>query len=110
MIIKLDWFRCSPRKKWENQIHQSLEHFAALKPVSHAGIRIEETPDTGSRFQISMLLSIPGPDLAAQAQGQTFDEALAKLNASIHRSLTQRAKNTRRNTAAPKGVKPQFRG
>ncbi len=110
MIIKLDWFRCSPRKKWETQIHQSLEHFAALKPVSHAGIRVEENIESGHRFHISMLLSIPGPDLAAQAKGQTFDEALSKLNASICRSLTQRAKNNRRNTDAPKGVKPQFRG
>jgi ribosome-associated translation inhibitor RaiA len=110
MIIKLDWLRCPPRKKWETQIHQTLEHFAALKPVSHAGIRVEENPDSGPRFRISMLLSIPGPDLAAQAHGQTFDEALSKLQASILRSLDRRAQRSRRNTGAPKGVKPQFRG
>jgi hypothetical protein len=110
MIIKLDWFRCSPLKKWETQLHQALEQFAALKPVSQALVRVEENPGSGHRFRISMLLSIPGPDLDVQAQGQTFDETLSKLHATIHRSLSQRALKTRRNTDAPKGVKPQYRG
>lgn len=110
MIIKLDWFRCAPRKRWETQIQQSLERFAAVKSISQASVRVEESGWQGARFRISMMLSIPGPDVAVEASGQTFDEALSKLNHAVNRSLAQRAQKARRNTDAPKGVKAQYRG
>jgi ribosome-associated translation inhibitor RaiA len=110
MMIKLDWVHCVPRKKWEMQIHQLLEHFAAQKTISLASIRVEEQVGRGQRFRLGLMLSIPGPDVVVEAAGQTFDEALTKLNQAVQRWLGKRARKVRRNTDAPKGVKAQFRG
>lgn len=110
MQIHLEWHRCAPTRRREDLIHQTIAAFAALRRVSSAGVRVEERSHDGPRFEISMLLRIPGPDLAGDAHGQTFDEALAKLTRELQRDLARRESKQRRHTGAPKGVKPQFRG
>ncbi len=110
MNIQLDWFGCDPLPKWESQIHQALERFAALKPVSRAVVRVEEMQEGKPRYHLSMNLSIPGPDLLARSCGHTFEEALLKLNATVHKTLTMRVTKVRRFSGAARGVKPSHRG
>lgn len=110
MIIQLDWFGCDPRSKWESQIHQTLEHFVALKPIFRAVVRVEQQPEKSPRYLLSMMLSIPGPDVLARSAGHTFDEALLKIQASVQKTLTTRLLKARQLTAAARGVKPAHRG
>lgn len=110
MNIQLDWFGCAPIPKWESQIHHALERFAAMKPVTRAQVRVEELKEGTPRYHISMTLSIPGPDVLARSWGHTFDEAMIKLNATVHKTLTMRAMNARQLTGAARGVKPSHRG
>lgn len=110
MIIQLDWFGCEPRTQWETQIHQTLEQFASLKTISRAVVRVEKQPEKTPRYQLSMMLSIPGPDVLARTAGHTFDEALLKLHSSVRKTLATRLLNARRLTGAARGVKPAHRG
>lgn len=110
MIIQLDWFGCEPRAKWESSIHQALEHFATLKTISRARVRVEQFAGRSLAYQVSVMLSIPGPDVTALSNGHTFEEALRKLSASVSRSLAARGLRSRRRDAAPRGVKATHRG
>lgn len=110
MIIQLDWFGCDPRSKWESQIRQTLEQFAALKTISRAVVRVEQQRDKTPRYHLSMMLSIPGPDVLAKSAGHTFDEALLKLQSSVRKTLAARLLKTRRLTSAARGVLPAHRG
>jgi hypothetical protein len=110
MIIQLDWYGCDPRTQWETQIHQTLEQLASLKTISRAVVRVERQPEKTPRYHLSMLLSIPGPDVLARSAGHTFDEALLKLRVSVHKTLATRLLNARRPTIAARGVKPAHRG
>jgi hypothetical protein len=110
MQIQLEWHRCAPTRRREDMIHQTIEAFAAKRRVSSAGVRVEERVSDSPRFEISMLLQIPGPDLAGAGSGQTFDEALVKLTKKLWRDVAVRERKLRRNTDAPKGVKASYRG
>jgi hypothetical protein len=110
MIIQLDWFGCNPRIKWETQIHQTLEQFATLKPISRALVRVEQQSEQTPPYHLSMMLSIPGPDVLARSSGHTFDEALLKLRANVRKTLATRLLKSRRLTGAARGVKPAHRG
>lgn len=110
MIIHLDWFGCEPRTQWETKIHQTLEYFATLKPISRALVRVEQQREKTPRYHLSMMLSIPGPDVLARSAGHTFDEALLKLRASVCKTLATRLLNAHRLTGAARGVKPAHRG
>jgi hypothetical protein len=109
MIIQLDWFGCHPRIKWETQIHQTLEQLATLKPISRAVVRVEQQSEKKPRYHLSMMLSIPGPDVLVLSSGHTFDEALLKLRTNVSRTLTTRLLKTRRITADARSVKPAHR-
>jgi len=110
MIIQLDWFGCEPRSKWESLIHQTLAQFATLKTISRAQVRVEQLSEQTPPYQLSVMLSIPGPDVLARSAGHTFDEALLKLTASVRKTLTMRAMKVRELNAAPRGVKALHRG
>jgi len=110
MIIQLDWFGCEPRTKWESLIHQTLEQFATLKPISRALVRIEQLTQHTPPYHVSVMLSIPGPDVLARAAGHTFDEALLKLTASVRKTLAMRLMKANQLDAAPRGVKAGHRG
>lgn len=110
MIIKLDWFGCSPRYKWENKIHQTLELLSSIKPVSRASVRVEKIADGGPRYHLTMMLSMPGPDVLSHGIGQTFDEALLKLAGEARKTLSKRALKARQANGASTGVKPVYRG
>lgn len=110
MIIQLDWFGCEPRSKWESLIHQTLAQFATLKTISRAQVRVEQLSDQTPPYQLSVMLSIPGPDVLARSAGHTFDEALLKLTASVRKTLSMRAMKVLELNAAPRGVKALHRG
>lgn len=110
MIIQLDWFGCKPRGKWESQIHQTLEHLATLKPISRAVVRVQQQAEKATRYHLSLMLSMPGPDVLAHSNGHTFDEALLKLKASVQKTLATRLLKASQLTGATRGVKPAHRG
>lgn len=110
MIIQLDWFGCEPRTQWESQIHQTLEQFAAIKPISRATVRVEQHSEKNPRYHLSMMLCIPGPDVLTRSVGHTFDEALLKLHASARKTLATRLIKARQLNGAACGVKPAHRG
>jgi hypothetical protein len=110
MIIQLDWFGCEPRTKWESLIHHTLEQFATLKTISRAQVRIEQLSQQTPPYHLSVMLSIPGPNVLARSAGHTFDEALLKLTASVRKTLTMRAMKVRELNTAPRGVKAMHRG
>ena len=110
MIIQLDWFGCAPRPQWEAQIHQALEQFSSLKTMSSASVRIEEKTEHAPRYKLSMMLSIPGPDIRANSVGHTFEEAMLKLTASVRKAMATRELKARQRTGAARGVKAMHRG
>ena len=110
MIIQLDWFGCDPRAKWESQIHHTLEQFATLKPISRAVMRVEQIAEKSSHYHLTLILSIPGPDVLARSTGYTFDEALLKIHSSVIQTLAKRSSKARQLSGAARGVKPAHRG
>jgi hypothetical protein len=110
MIIRLDWLHCTPRKSWETQIHLMLENMAALKRITHAAVCVRDNPDNGQRFHLSTELGISGPDVREETRGQTFGEALLKMQTQVSRRLQQRQTDRKKKDGAARGVKPQHRG
>jgi hypothetical protein len=110
MIIRLDWLQCTPRKSWENQIHLMLEDMSALRQITHAAVCVKDNPDKGQRFHLSTELGLSGPDVREETRGQTFAEALLKMQTQVSRRLLQRQSDQRKRDGAPRGVKPQHRG
>ncbi len=110
MIIKLDWFSCNSSPKWDAQIHKMLEEMGALKAISHASVRVEEISEGSPRFHLTTMLRMPGPDVLAHGDGQTFEEAILKMSGKIRHTLQTRVSNARRNDSAAKGVKAMHRG
>jgi hypothetical protein len=110
MIVQLDWFGCEPRDRWEVLIHQTLEQFAAIKAISRVQVRIEQLSQKACPYQVSVMLSVSGPDVLASAAGYTFEEALLKLNSMVRKTLTTRAMKMRELNGAPRGVKATHRG
>ena len=92
------------------QIHQTLEQFASLKPISRAVVLVEQQWEKTPRYLLSIMLSIPGPDVLAYSTGHTFDEALLKLRVRVRKTLATRLLNARRSTSAARGVKAGHRG
>jgi hypothetical protein len=101
MIIKLDWYNCTALPQWEAQIHHMLEEAAHYKTISHASIRVEDTPGTELRFHLVTLLRMPGPDVIAHGDGHTFEEAMLNMGARLRRTLRSRALNEQRPATAP---------
>lgn len=110
MTIKLDWFGCNPRPTWESQIHQMVGQLSAVKTISQAQVRVEQLTQKAPPYHLSICLSLPGPDVLASAAGHTFEEALLKLTAIVHKTLRLRAMKARGIDAAPRGVKAAHRG
>jgi len=110
MIIKLDWFSCSPTKKWEAQIHQTLEELGTLKQISQASVRVEETTESAHQFHLTLMLRMPGPDVLSHGTGSTFEEALLKLGTAARKTLMARASKARETNSAGIGVKATHRG
>jgi hypothetical protein len=105
MIIKLDWFGCEPKNLWENRIHQVLEKLTALKPITRASVRVEELRTSSPPFHLTLMLSMPGPDVLASGVGHTFDEALRKLEESATKSFARRKPKPYQPQAAIRGMK-----
>lgn len=95
MIIKLEWFNCTALPQWEAQIHHMLEEAAQQKSISHASIRVEDTPGTEPRYHLVTLLRMPGPDVIVHGDGHTFEDAMLNMGARLRRTLRSRALNAR---------------
>lgn len=110
MTIQLDWFGCEPHAQKEKKIHHTLEVLHSMKSVTRASVRVEEHPESSPPFHLSIMLSMPGPDVVAHGTGQTFDEALLKLEAAAKKALDTRASKARQVNIAARGVKAAHRG
>lgn len=87
-----------------------IGQFAALKAISRACVRVEQSTEGTPRFHISVLLCIPGPDILARSSGCTFQEALLKASTSVRKTLATRALKARQLNGAARGVKAAHRG
>ena len=110
MIIRLDWFGCEPTALREQLIHNTLETLQGIKPISRASLRVEEQPKESPSFHLTLMLTMPGPDVLAHGAGHTFDEALRKLEAAASKTLEGRAQKARQKNGAVRGVKALHRG
>ena len=90
MIIQLDWVGCSPNASWETQIHQTLQMLAEIKPIFRASLRIEEDAAHEEPFHLTLILSMPGPDVLVNGRGHSFQTALyqttQKAQEDLHKS------------------------
>jgi hypothetical protein len=73
-------------------------------------VRVEQQSEQTPRYHLSMMLSIPGPDVLGRSSGHTFEEALLKLRTNLRKTLATRLLKARRLTGAARGVKPAHRG
>jgi hypothetical protein len=105
MIIRLDWFGCEPTFIKEQCIHRTLETLQAIKPISRASVRVEEQVQASPSFHLTLMLTMPGPDVLTHGTGFTFDEALRKLEAAAVKVLEGRAQKALRHNE-----KGAFRG
>ncbi|MCX6851562.1 MAG: hypothetical protein NTY98_21890 [Verrucomicrobia bacterium] len=93
MIIKIDWFGCSPNASWEKQIHQVLQALSEIKAIARARLRVEEEADSTDSFHLTLMLSMPGPDVLAHGRGNSFQSALDQINSQAHKKLSVIAQN-----------------
>ncbi len=110
MIIRLDWFGCEPTSAKEQRIHKALETLQSIKPISRASVRVEEQTKESPSYHLTLMLTMPGPDVLAHGAGHTFEEALLKLEAAALRTLENRARKARQLNGAVRGVKALHRG
>jgi hypothetical protein len=89
MIIKIDWFGYSPNASWENQIHQILQALSEIKPISRARLRVEEEDESTDPFHLTLMLSMPGPDVLVHSRGHSFQSALEQINSKAHIKLSE---------------------
>ncbi len=89
MIIKHTWVGCEPNEKWEAQIKQTLESVAIVKPITKASMRVEESLESTPPFHLTLILSMPGPDVLVHGLGQNFYEALMNLVATAFKKLAE---------------------
>jgi hypothetical protein len=88
VITKLDWFGCSPNAAWETQIHQTLQMLAEIKLISRASLRVEEEETSAEPFHLTLMLSMPGPDVLAHGRGHSFQNALQQLTLGVREKLS----------------------
>ena len=110
MIIRLDWFGCEPTGAKEQRIHQALETLQSVKPISRASVRVEEQASQSPPYHLTLMLTMPGPDVLAHGTGHTFEEALIKLEATALKTLEDRANKARQINGTIRGVKTLHRG
>lgn len=110
MIIRLDWFGCEPTAAREQSIHKTLETLQSIKPISRASVRVEEQAKDSPSYHLTLMLTMPGPDVLAHGAGHTFDEALRKLEAATVKTLETRVHKARQLNGAVRGVKALHRG
>lgn len=110
MIVHLDWFGCDPRHSHETKIHQMLEKLRSIRPITRASLRVEEGLQSAAPFHLILMLSMPGPDVLVHSNGQTFEEALFKLEASTRKNFEARIHKSRQANRAVRGVKAMYRG
>jgi hypothetical protein len=110
MIVHLDWFGCDPRHSHETKIHQMLEKLGGIRPITRASLRIEEGLEGAPPFHLILMLSMPGPDVLVHSNGQTFEEALLKLEALARKNFEARAIKSKQADRAVRGVKAMHRG
>ncbi|MDI1311823.1 hypothetical protein [Prosthecobacter sp.] len=79
MITKLEWFGCTPDAAREIQIHQTLHMLSEIKPIARASLRVEEEEASAEPFHLTLMLSMPGPDVLAHGRGHSFQHALHQL-------------------------------
>lgn len=110
MTTQLNWLGCHSCDKWEHRILEALESFAASKTISKAEVTVEHLTEGTTPFRLSMMLSIPGPDIISKGTGQTFEEAMVKLVNAAQKTIKTREMQAQRRSGAARGVKPAFRG
>ena len=93
MITNIDWFGCAPNASWEKQIHQILQTLSEIKPISRARLRVEEEGKSTDPFHLTLMLSMPGPDVLAHGRGNSFQSALDQINSQAHKKLSEIAQN-----------------
>jgi hypothetical protein len=94
MIIKIEWFGCSPSAAWEIQIHQTLQMFAEIKPISRVSLRIEKEDTSAEPFHLTLMLSMPGPDVLVHGRGHSFQNALQQLTSAAQSQLSASAQKS----------------
>lgn len=88
MIPQIDWFGCSQNTAWEIQIHQTLHNLSKIKPISRASLRVEEEGTSAEPFHLTLMLSMPGPDVLVHGRGQSFQTALQQISTGAWKKLT----------------------
>lgn len=89
MIVNLDWFGCSPSASWETQIHQTLRSLSEFKPISRASLRVEEDVSFEEPFHLTLMLSMPGPDVLLDGRGHSFQTVLYQITQEAQEKLSQ---------------------
>lgn len=110
MITQIQYFGCDARPEWEEKIQALFLEARGHKYVSHAHAKVEEPQNASYRYRITVTLQVPGPDIQAQGDGYTFNEALIGVTASVKHTLKLRAEKASQQTGASRGVKSAHRG
>ena len=94
MIIILNWFGCSSNAAWETQIRHSLQSLSDIKPIPRARLRVEEDVSSNVPFHLTLMLSMPGPDVLVHARGHSFENALEQLISGASAKLSAQAQKS----------------
>lgn len=110
MITHIQYFGCDGRPDWDEKLQALFLEARQHKALSEASAKVEEPQGAAYRYRITVTLKMPGPDLHAQADGYTFNEALIAVSSTIRHKLRSLAEKAARNTGAVRGVKAAHRG
>ena len=110
MTTHIQYFGCDARPEWEEKLQALFLEARQQKAVTDVTARVEQPQNAAYRYRITTTFKIPGPDMQAQADGYTFDEALLGVTSKVRHTLKQRAEKAAQNTAAACGVKASHRG
>jgi hypothetical protein len=80
MIIKIECVGFSPNPSLEDQVHQSLRVLSDIKPISRASLRVEDEGAGAEPFHLTLMLSMPGPDVLLHSRSHSFQDALQQLS------------------------------
>ncbi len=110
MKIQIDYFGCQKNADWNKRIEESLQGFHAENEISSAHVRVEQRRENSLAYLVTAELKIHGPDIHAEAEGNTFDEAFLKLQKPISNAYRLRKEKQQRLDSAELGVKATHRG
>lgn len=98
----LRFYRLADTAKNRNIVARELEPIVAELPVDKATVTVDMADDSGDRYEASVHLEVPGPDIHDSAKDYTVQAAWRKIARQIKDELKRRLNKRQSERSRPR--------